>query len=246
MPKTNYRLTSPFRKRGGPKSYVRGQGRSALSGRVPVLVEFYLPPPADSSPWLALRTLPASEILTPTAATSDWDNGGTERESSGVLIQLAMDSFPIQPGLVYWFLLFLHNQDRLFRGAMQRTMSGRKVDSRRRGPEGSFWEVCPGRSRRFLWSDGQYRGRLRFRDSYRQTPCWSGDREQDHAFRRGNRRPLPMAKSKRKRYTSSVGNSAVQEVVAAVLFYGTNEGCVITNSSFTPSARSLAQETISA
>jgi restriction system protein len=55
-----------------------------------------------------------------------------------------------------------------------------------------------------------------------------------------------MAKSKRKRYTSSVGNSAVQEVVAAVLFYGTNEGCVITNSSFTPSARSLAQETISA
>src|ERR1035438_5173927 len=109
MPKTNYRLTSPFGKRGGPKSYVRGQGRSGLSGSVPVLVEFYLPPPADSPPWLAVRTLPASEILTPTVATSGWDNGGTDRESAGVLVQPAMDSFPIQPGSAYWLLLPLPN-----------------------------------------------------------------------------------------------------------------------------------------
>ncbi len=45
-----------------------------------------------------------------------------------------------------------------------------------------------------------------------------------------------------KRYASNVGNSAVQEVIGAVRFYGANEGCVVTNSSFTSSARSLAQK----
>jgi restriction system protein len=39
-----------------------------------------------------------------------------------------------------------------------------------------------------------------------------------------------------------VGNKAVQEVVGAILFYGGTEGCVVTNSTFTPAARALAQE----
>jgi hypothetical protein len=69
------------------------------------------------------------------------------------------------------------------------------------------------------------------------TPA-TGDQGADLIASRGNRKIAIQVK----RYTSSVGNSAVQEVVGAVRFYGTNEGCVITNSSFTPSARSLAQK----
>jgi hypothetical protein len=45
-----------------------------------------------------------------------------------------------------------------------------------------------------------------------------------------------------KRYSGSVGNRAVQEVVGAVNFYHGTEGCVVTNSTFTPSARALAQK----
>jgi restriction endonuclease Mrr len=45
-----------------------------------------------------------------------------------------------------------------------------------------------------------------------------------------------------KRYSGTVGNRAVQEVVGAVKFYGGTEGWVITNSTFTPSARALAQK----
>jgi hypothetical protein len=41
-------------------------------------------------------------------------------------------------------------------------------------------------------------------DQYRESPGWSGDRAPDHAFRRGNWRPLPMAKSKRKRAPKTV------------------------------------------
>jgi restriction endonuclease Mrr len=44
-----------------------------------------------------------------------------------------------------------------------------------------------------------------------------------------------------KRYQGSVGNGAVQEVIGAVKFYGTHEGWVVTNSTFTPSAKALAQ-----
>ena len=45
-----------------------------------------------------------------------------------------------------------------------------------------------------------------------------------------------------KRYESSVGNKAVQEVVGAVNFYNGDEGWVVTNSSFTKSARELARK----
>lgn len=43
-----------------------------------------------------------------------------------------------------------------------------------------------------------------------------------------------------KRYQGAVGNRAVQEAISAVQFYRGDEGWVITNSSFTPSARALA------
>jgi restriction endonuclease Mrr len=69
------------------------------------------------------------------------------------------------------------------------------------------------------------------------TPA-TGDQGADLIASKGNRKIAIQVK----RYTSSVGNSAVQEAVGAVRFYGANEGCVITNSSFTPSARSLAQK----
>jgi len=44
-----------------------------------------------------------------------------------------------------------------------------------------------------------------------------------------------------KNYRDPVGNAAVQEVTAAVHFYSGHEGWVITNSTFTPAARDLAQ-----
>jgi restriction system protein len=44
-----------------------------------------------------------------------------------------------------------------------------------------------------------------------------------------------------KRYQSAVGNKAVQEVIGAVAYYRGDEGWVVTNSSFTPSAKALAQ-----
>jgi len=43
-----------------------------------------------------------------------------------------------------------------------------------------------------------------------------------------------------KRYNQNVGNKAVQEVVAAISYYRTNRGMVITNSGFTKSAYDLA------
>jgi HJR/Mrr/RecB family endonuclease len=46
-----------------------------------------------------------------------------------------------------------------------------------------------------------------------------------------------------KRYASPVGNSAVQEVVSALHFYSGDEGWVVTNSTFTRSAKELAQKT---
>jgi HJR/Mrr/RecB family endonuclease len=45
-----------------------------------------------------------------------------------------------------------------------------------------------------------------------------------------------------KRYDGPVGNNAVQEVIGALSFYGGDEGWVVTNSTFTPSARALAQK----
>lgn len=46
-----------------------------------------------------------------------------------------------------------------------------------------------------------------------------------------------------KNYVNAVGNFAVQEVAAAVQFYCGHEGWVITNSTFTPAAKELAQRT---
>ena len=45
-----------------------------------------------------------------------------------------------------------------------------------------------------------------------------------------------------KRYKGAVGNKAVQEVVSAVAFYGGDEGWVVTNATFTSSAKALAQK----
>lgn len=69
------------------------------------------------------------------------------------------------------------------------------------------------------------------------TPT-TGDQGADLIASKGDRKIAFQVK----RYTSNVGNAAVQEIVGAVRFYGAKEGCVVTNSSFTPSARSLAQK----
>lgn len=45
-----------------------------------------------------------------------------------------------------------------------------------------------------------------------------------------------------KRYQVPVGNGAIQEVIGAVKFYGAQEGWVVTNSTFTSSAKALAQK----
>ena len=45
-----------------------------------------------------------------------------------------------------------------------------------------------------------------------------------------------------KKYSSSVGNKAIQEVVSARTFYNCDEAWVVTNSSFTKSAKDLAQK----
>ena len=45
-----------------------------------------------------------------------------------------------------------------------------------------------------------------------------------------------------KRYQGTVGNKAVQEVISALAYFGGDEGWVVTNSSFTPSAKALAQK----
>lgn len=46
-----------------------------------------------------------------------------------------------------------------------------------------------------------------------------------------------------KRYERPVGVQAVQEVLGAVAFYGTHRGMVVTNRTFTPAAREMAQRT---
>lgn len=43
-----------------------------------------------------------------------------------------------------------------------------------------------------------------------------------------------------KKYSTPVGNKAVQEVIAGVGFYGASIGAVVTNNTYTPSARQLA------
>jgi len=66
----------------------------------------------------------------------------------------------------------------------------------------------------------------------------TGDQGADLIAKRNGRKIAIQAK----RYRGSVGNGAVQEVVASVKFYGADEGWVITSGTFTPSARALAQK----
>ena len=66
----------------------------------------------------------------------------------------------------------------------------------------------------------------------------TGDQSADLLVKKNGRRIAIQAK----RYKGSVGNEAVQEIVAALKFYGADEGWVITSGAFTPSARALAQK----
>lgn len=68
------------------------------------------------------------------------------------------------------------------------------------------------------------------------TPA-SGDQGADLIARRNGRTIAIQAKG----YRGSVGNGAVQEIVGALRFYRADEGWVVTNSTFTASARALAQ-----
>ncbi|HEY1528450.1 MAG TPA: restriction endonuclease [Candidatus Angelobacter sp.] len=65
----------------------------------------------------------------------------------------------------------------------------------------------------------------------------TGDQGADLIVKKNGRKIAIQAK----RYKGSVGNQAVQEIVAAVKFYGADEGWVITSGTFTPSAKALAQ-----
>jgi HJR/Mrr/RecB family endonuclease/cell division protein FtsB len=69
------------------------------------------------------------------------------------------------------------------------------------------------------------------------TPA-TGDQGADLIATRDGRKIVIQAK----RYEGTVGNKAVQEVTGAVKYYGGDEGWVITNSTFTPSAKALAQK----
>lgn len=66
----------------------------------------------------------------------------------------------------------------------------------------------------------------------------TGDQGADLIAKRNGRTIIIQAK----RYEGTVGNKAVQEVVSAVNFYNGDEGWVITNSTFTKSARELARK----
>lgn len=67
------------------------------------------------------------------------------------------------------------------------------------------------------------------------TPV-TGDQGADLLARKGGRKIAIQAK----RHKGSVGNAAVQEIVAALKFYQADEGWVITSGTFTESARALA------
>jgi hypothetical protein len=73
-------------------------------------------------------------------------------------------------------------------------------------------------------------------ENIRGTPA-TGDQGADLLATKANRTIAMQAK----RYRGAVGNKAVQEVVAAVRFYGADEGWVITSGTFTSSAKALAQ-----
>jgi restriction system protein len=69
----------------------------------------------------------------------------------------------------------------------------------------------------------------------------TGDQGADLLVKKDGRKIAIQAK----RYTGSVGNEAVQEIVGALEFYGADEGWVITSGTFSPSARALAQKAAS-
>lgn len=64
----------------------------------------------------------------------------------------------------------------------------------------------------------------------------TGDQGADLVVEKNNVRGVIQAKF----YSSPVGNSAVQEVVAALSYYHATKGIVITNNIFTNSAKELA------
>lgn len=74
-------------------------------------------------------------------------------------------------------------------------------------------------------------------EDIRGTPI-TGDQGADIIVNKDGRRIVIQAK----RYKGTVGNKAVQEVIGALQYYDGNEGWVITNSTFTPSAIALAQK----
>jgi HJR/Mrr/RecB family endonuclease len=74
-------------------------------------------------------------------------------------------------------------------------------------------------------------------EDIRGTPA-SGDQGADLIAKKDGRTIAIQVK----RYEGPVGNKAVQEVVAAVSFYGAQEGWVITNATFTQAANALAQK----
>jgi len=71
----------------------------------------------------------------------------------------------------------------------------------------------------------------------RGTPA-TGDQGADILAKKDGKHIIIQAK----RHNGKVGNKAVQEVMGALQYYGGNEGWVITNSTFTPSAVALAQK----
>jgi HJR/Mrr/RecB family endonuclease len=75
-------------------------------------------------------------------------------------------------------------------------------------------------------------------ESIRGTPV-TGDQGADLIATKDGKKIIVQAK----RYEGTVGNKAVQEVLSAVAFYGGDQGWVITNSTFTTSAKQLAQRT---
>jgi hypothetical protein len=66
----------------------------------------------------------------------------------------------------------------------------------------------------------------------------TGDQGADLIAKKDGKKVIIQAK----RYQGPVGNKAVQEVIGAVSFYGGDEGWVVTNSTFTASAKALAQK----
>lgn len=74
-------------------------------------------------------------------------------------------------------------------------------------------------------------------DDVRGTSA-TGDQGADLIAKRNGKTIIIQAK----RYRGTVGNKAVQEVISAVGFYGGDEGWVVTSSTFTPSAKTLAHK----